>query len=137
MSLSDLSKPETPFQIVLPDLLYDARINYKPWLACIFAIAASQCQTQFDSGCLFMVMMDEEYAPFPLHMDVGGNAIQRPAVVPPVLPPLDANATLRDGFNRALAHHEAWVTVRAKLLAAVMKSVLPQDLAIGRDHKTS
>ena len=99
-----LSKPDTPFQIV-PDLLHDARINYKPWLACIFAIAASQCQTQFDSGCLFMVMTDAEYAAFPLHVDAGGQAIQRPTVVPPVLPPIDANAMLRDGFNRALAHH--------------------------------
>jgi hypothetical protein len=107
-----LSKPDTPFQIV-PDLLHDARINYKPWLACIFAIAASQCQTQFDSGCLFMVMTDAEYAAFPLHVDAGGQAIQRPTVVPPVLPPIDANGMLRDGFNRALAHHEAWITVRA------------------------
>ena len=127
-----LSKPDTPFQIV-PDLLHDARINYKPWLACIFAIAASQCQTQFDSGCLFMVMTDAEYAAFPLHVDAGGQAIQRPTVVPPVLPPIDANGMLRDGFNRALAHHEAWVTVRAKLLAAVIKSVLPQDLMALRD----
>jgi hypothetical protein len=39
----------------------------------------------------------------------------------------------RNGFNRALAHHEAWVTVRAKLLAAVIKSVLPQDLMALRD----
>jgi hypothetical protein len=54
-------------------------------------------------------------------------------VVPPVLPPIDANAMLRDGFNRALAHHEAWVTLRAKLLAAVIKSVLPQDLMALRD----
>ena len=127
-----LSKPETPFQIV-PDLLHDARINYKPWLACIFAIAASQCQTQFDSGCLFMVMTDAEYAAFPLHVDASGNAIQRPTVVPPKLPPLDAPAMLRDGFTRALAHHEAWVTVRAKLLAAAIKSVLPQDLMALRD----
>jgi hypothetical protein len=65
-------------------------------------------------------MPDAEY-------DAGGNAIQRPAVVPPVLSPLDANAMLRDGF----AHHEAWVTVRAKLLAAVIKSVLPHDLMHG------
>jgi hypothetical protein len=99
-----LSKPKTPFQIV-PDLLHDARINYRPCLACIFAIAASQCKTQFDSGCLFMVMTDEGYAAFPLHVDAGGNAIQRPAVISPVLHPLDANAMLRDG-----------VTVRAKLL---------------------
>jgi hypothetical protein len=35
-----LFKPETPFQIVL-DPFDDVRINYKPWLACIFAIAAS------------------------------------------------------------------------------------------------
>jgi hypothetical protein len=82
-----LSKPETPFQIV-PDLLHDARINYKPWLACIFSIAASQCRTQFDSGCLFMVMTDAEYAAFSLHVDASGNAIQRPTVVPPKLPPL-------------------------------------------------
>ena len=86
-----LSKPETPFQIT-PDLLHDARINYKPWLACIFSIAASQCQTQFDSGCLFMVMTDAEYAAFPLHVDASGNTIQRPTVVPPKLPPLDAPA---------------------------------------------
>jgi hypothetical protein len=51
-----LSKPETPFQI-FPDLLHDVRINYKPWLACIFSIAASQCQTQFDFDCLFMVIL--------------------------------------------------------------------------------
>jgi hypothetical protein len=128
-----LSKSETSFQIV-PDLLHDARVNYTPWLACIFANAASQGQTQSDSGCLFMVIADEEYAAFPLHVDAGGNAIQRPAAVPPVLPPLDTNAMLRDGFNRALAHHEAWVTVRAKLLAAVIKSVLlPQDLMALRD----
>ena len=127
-----LSKPNTPFQII-PDLLHDARINYKPWLACIFSIAASQCQTQFDSGCLFMVMDNAEYAAFPLHVDAGGNAIQRPTVVPPKLPPLDAPAMLRDGYTRALAHHEAWVTVRAKLLAAAIKSVLPQDLMALRD----
>lgn len=86
MSLS--KQDDTPFQIT-PDLLHDARINYKPWLACIFSIAASQCQTQFDSGCLFMVMDNAEYAAFPLHVDAGGNAIQRPTVVPPKLPPLD------------------------------------------------
>ncbi len=78
-------------------------------------------------------MADEEYAAFPLHVDAGRNAIQRPAVVPLVLIPLDANAMLRDGFNRALAHHEAWVTVRTTLLVAVIKSVLPQDLMALRD----
>ena len=95
------SKPETPFQIV-PDLLHDARINYKPWLACIFAIAASQCQTQFDSGCLFMVMTDTEYAAFPLHVDAGGNAIQRPTVVPlnfPQLMPLPCSVTGIPGLS--------------------------------------
>jgi hypothetical protein len=76
-------------------------------------LAVSQCQAQFDSGCLFMVlvMTDAEYTAFPLHVDAGENAIQRPVVVPPVLPPLGANVMLRDGFNRTLAHHEAWVTV--------------------------
>ncbi len=54
----------------------------------------------------FMVMTDEEYDAFPLHVDAAGHAIQRPAVVPPVLPPIDANAMLRDGFNRALTHHD-------------------------------
>jgi hypothetical protein len=119
-----LSKLETPFQIV-PDPLHDARIHYK--LACIFAIVASQCQTQFDPGCLFMVMTNAEYAAG------GGNANQRPVVVHPILPPLDANAMLRDGFNRALAHYDALVTVGAKLSAAVIKSVLPQDLMALRD----
>ncbi len=32
-----------------------------------------------------------------------------------------------------LAYHEAWVIVRAKLLAAAIKSVLPQDLMALRD----
>jgi hypothetical protein len=75
-------------------------------------------------------MTDEEYAAFPLQVDAGGNVIQRPAVVPSVLLPLDANAMLRDGFNLAFAHHEAWVTVRAKLLAAVIKSVFPLTLRL-------
>ena len=40
---------------------------------------------------------------------------------------------IRDGYTRALAHHEAWVTVRANLLAAVVKSVAPADLTALRD----
>jgi hypothetical protein len=43
-----LSKPDTLSQIV-PELIHDARINYKPWPACIFAIAASQCQSSAES----------------------------------------------------------------------------------------
>ena len=54
--------------------------------------ASVKRQTQFDSGCLFMVMTDAEYAAFPLHVDASGNAIQRPTVVPPKLSPIDTPA---------------------------------------------
>jgi hypothetical protein len=80
-----------------------------------------------------MVQTDAEYAAFPLHWDAGGQAIQRPAVEFPPIPPHDAPAMIRDGYIRALAHHEAWVTVRANLLAAVVKSAGATDLTALRD----
>ena len=128
-----LSKPQSsPFEI-LPDLHHEPRVRYPAWKAAIFELAILQCQTQHVSGCLFMVQTDAEYDAFPLHWDAQQQAIQRPAVAFPTIPPHDAPAMIRDGYTRALAHHEAWVTVRANLLAAVVKSVAPADLTALRD----
>jgi hypothetical protein len=80
-----------------------------------------------------MVQTDAEYAAFPLHWDAGGQAIQRPAVKFPPIPLHHAPATICDGYTRALAHHDAWVNVRANLLAAVIKSVAPADLTALQD----
>jgi hypothetical protein len=85
------------------------------------------------AACSWLLTEDAEYAAFPLHVNASGNAIQRPTVVSPKLPPIDAPAMLRDGYTRALVYNDAWVTVRAKLLAAAIKSVLPQDLMALRD----
>ena len=122
----------SPFEIH-PDLHHEPRVRYPAWKAAILEIAILQCQTQHVSGCLFMVQTDAEYAAFPLHWDAGGQAIQRPVVEFPTIPPHDAPAMIRDGYTHALAHHEAWVNVRANLLAAVVKSVAPADLTALRD----
>ncbi len=100
-----LSKPQSsPFEI-LPDLHHEPRVRYPAWKAAIFELAILQCQTQHVSECLFMVQTDAEYDAFPLHWDAQQQALQRPAVACPPIPPHDAPAMIRGATGIPVLSH--------------------------------
>ena len=123
-----LSK-DVPFSfLITPDLLCDPRVRYTPWKAAIFKIAAAQLRSQFPSGCLFLVQTTLEYDASPLHTDSSGTLIPKPALAPPPLPKTGDTVIAREAYTRDLAQYVVWVEVQAKLLTAIIASVLPADL---------
>ena len=130
-----LSKDVPSSFLITPDLLCDSRVRYTPWKAAIFKLAAAQLRSQFPSGCLFLVQTQAEYDAFPLHTDTSGHLIPRPVLVlvPPSLPKASDTVIARETYTRDLAQYVAWVEVQAKLLTAIIASVLPADLLALRD----
>jgi hypothetical protein len=108
-------------------------VHYAQWLAAIYKIAKAQMSHAHPSGCLFMVLTDHEYKRFPLHTSASDQAIDRPDVAPPPSCPLDAPPVLRDSYNREVAKYESFLDDNAKLLQAIIVSVLPEDMMTLRD----
>ena len=122
-----LSKDVPSSFVITPDLLCDPRVRYTPWKAAIFKTAAAQLRSQFPSGCLFLVQTQPEYDAFPFHT-VSGTLIPRPALTTYPLPKAGDSVIAREAYTRDLAQYVAWVEVQAKLLTAIIASILPADL---------